>query len=113
MPIYEYRCEACGHELEVLQKMSDKPLADCPACGKAALAKMVSAAGFQLKGSGWYVTDFRDKKKVKDAGKAGSGEASSAGESTSSETGDGKSRDGKAKDSKTEGSSTSTSSSEA
>ena len=60
MPIYEYRCEACGHELEALQKLSDAPLRDCPACHKAELRKRVSAAGFQLKGSGWYVTDFRN-----------------------------------------------------
>ena len=59
MPIYEYRCAACGHEQEVLQKMSDAPLTDCPVCGKPAMTKLISAAGFQLKGSGWYVTDFR------------------------------------------------------
>jgi putative FmdB family regulatory protein len=59
MPIYEYRCSSCGHELEALQKFSDAPLVTCPACGAAALQKQVSAAGFQLKGSGWYVTDFR------------------------------------------------------
>src|SRR3569832_2075273 len=55
MPIYEYRCEACGHALEALQKMSEAPLTDCPECGAPALKKQVSAAGFQLKGSGWYV----------------------------------------------------------
>ena len=60
MPIYEYRCGACGHELEALQKLSESPLTECPACGKARLAKLVSAAGFQLKGSGWYATDFRN-----------------------------------------------------
>jgi putative FmdB family regulatory protein len=59
MPIYEYRCDACGHKLEALQKLSDSPLTDCPTCGKARLSKLVSAAGFQLKGSGWYATDFR------------------------------------------------------
>ena len=59
MPIYEYRCSACGHELESLQKFSDAPLVTCPACGKDALTKLVSAAGFQLKGSGWYATDFK------------------------------------------------------
>ena len=59
MPIYEYRCGACGHKLEALQKLSDSPLAVCPACGKAQLSKLVSAAGFQLKGSGWYATDFK------------------------------------------------------
>ena len=60
MPIYEYRCSACGHELEALQKISESPLTECPACHAGALTKKVSAAGFQLKGSGWYVTDFRN-----------------------------------------------------
>jgi putative FmdB family regulatory protein len=60
MPIYEYRCTSCGHELEALQKLSDAPLTQCPACKASALNKKVSAAGFQLKGSGWYVTDFRN-----------------------------------------------------
>lgn len=90
MPIYEYRCGACGHEFEVMQKMSDQPMTDCPACGKATLSKLVSAAGFQLKGSGWYVTDFRDKKKSKDdagAGESKTAEAGSAGESKTSDTG--------------------------
>jgi putative FmdB family regulatory protein len=59
MPIYEYRCSACHHKLEALQKFSDAPLVTCPACAKDALVKQVSAAGFQLKGSGWYQTDFR------------------------------------------------------
>jgi putative FmdB family regulatory protein len=59
MPIYEYRCDACGHALEAIQKLSDAPLADCPACGKSTLKKLISAAGFQLKGSGWYQTDFK------------------------------------------------------
>ena len=59
MPIYEYRCSSCGNDLEVLQKFSDAPLVTCPSCGAAALVKQVSAAGFQLKGSGWYVTDFK------------------------------------------------------
>ena len=59
MPIYEYRCGQCSHKLETLQKFSDAPLTTCPACGKEALTKLVSAAGFQLKGSGWYQTDFR------------------------------------------------------
>jgi putative FmdB family regulatory protein len=59
MPIYEYRCGACGFQKEFLQKMSDAPLKDCPECGKASLSKMVTAAGFQLKGSGWYATDFK------------------------------------------------------
>ena len=68
MPIYEYRCSACGFQKEFLQKMSDAPLTDCPECGKATLGKMVTAAGFQLKGSGWYVTDFRQGSKPKSDG---------------------------------------------
>lgn len=66
MPIYEYRCENCGHELEALQKMSDAALTDCPECNQASLVKRVSAAGFRLKGGGWYETDFKtgDKKNV-------------------------------------------------
>ena len=59
MPIYAYRCEACGHAKDVLQKISDPLLTTCPACGAEAFTKQVTAAGFQLKGSGWYVTDFR------------------------------------------------------
>jgi putative FmdB family regulatory protein len=59
MPIYEYRCSTCGHQLEVLQKLSEPRLTGCPECGKPTLAKLLSAAGFQLKGSGWYATDFK------------------------------------------------------
>ena len=59
MPIYEYRCSACGHQKDHLQKMSDAPLTTCPACGTENYAKQISAAGFQLKGSGWYATDFK------------------------------------------------------
>lgn len=59
MPIYAYRCAACGHAKDVLQKMSDEPLTVCPQCGAGSFAKQLTAAGFQLKGSGWYVTDFR------------------------------------------------------
>ena len=59
MPIYAYKCESCGHSKDVLQKMSDAPLTQCPACGKDSFAKQVTAAGFQLKGSGWYATDFK------------------------------------------------------
>ncbi|MGC1176272.1 FmdB family zinc ribbon protein, partial [Polaromonas sp.] len=59
MPIYAYKCESCGHSKDVLQKMSDAPLTDCPQCGAPAFKKQLTAAGFQLKGSGWYVTDFR------------------------------------------------------
>lgn len=63
MPIYEYQCTACGHRFDKLQKISDAPLADCPSCNQPKLHKLVSAAGFQLKGNGWYVTDFRDQGK--------------------------------------------------
>ena len=60
MPIYAYRCQDCGHEVEVLQKVSDAPLTACPACQHPSLIKKVTAAGFQLKGSGWYATDFKN-----------------------------------------------------
>jgi putative FmdB family regulatory protein len=63
MPIYEYQCEACGHYLETLQKISDPPLTDCHKCGKPALKKLVSAAAFRLKGGGWYETDFKTGEK--------------------------------------------------
>ena len=102
MPIYEYRCAACGHELEALQKLSDAPMTVCPACRKSELKKLVSAAGFQLKGSGWYVTDFRnsgtkpaakEKPATGDAATSGNGNAgaasandASAGEAPKSET---------------------------
>jgi putative FmdB family regulatory protein len=66
MPIYEYRCGACGQEHEALQKVSEPPLTECPACGKPALQKLLSAAGFQLKGSGWYATDFKGGAKKPD-----------------------------------------------
>jgi len=68
MPIYAYRCESCGFAKDVLQKISDPVLTDCPECGQAKFQKQVTAAGFQLKGSGWYVTDFRDGKGGKPAG---------------------------------------------
>ena len=67
MPIYAYRCTTCGHAKDVLQKMSDPLLSVCPACGASTFAKQVTAAGFQLKGSGWYVTDFRGDKSAKPA----------------------------------------------
>jgi putative FmdB family regulatory protein len=94
MPIYEYRCGKCQHKLEALQKFSDAPLSTCPACGEPALAKLVSAAGFQLKGSGWYQTDFRGNGSAKpdkaEGGKAeggkAEGEKSGAGEPAKPET---------------------------
>jgi putative FmdB family regulatory protein len=88
MPIYAYKCSSCGHEMDVLQKISDAPLADCPACGAAAFSKQLTAAGFQLKGSGWYATDFKNGSAKPDArpdakpadGKTDSGEARPAAE---------------------------------
>ena len=86
MPIYEYECQACGHRLEALQRLSDDPLTDCPECGEARLVKLVSAASFQLKGTGWYVTDFRDKGKKKQkqesGGKGGSASSDASGSSS-------------------------------
>lgn len=66
MPIYEYKCDNCDHRLEKLQKISDEPAKTCPECGKDTLRKLVSAAAFKLKGTGWYETDFKDKKPKKD-----------------------------------------------
>ena len=82
MPIYEYRCSACGHQDEFLQKVSDPAITECPACGKPALQKLLSAAGFQLKGSGWYATDFKGSKPAEKKGEAKSetkGEAKGEG----------------------------------
>lgn len=67
MPIYEYQCGKCGHLLEAFQKFSDAPLTDCPECHQPALSKQISATSFQLKGTGWYATDIRDKGKPKPA----------------------------------------------
>ncbi|HIF53929.1 MAG: zinc ribbon domain-containing protein [Methylococcales bacterium] len=70
MPIYEYQCQACGDEHEALQKMSAEPLVECPACNKPELTKKISAAGFRLKGNGWYETDFKGGSAKKEAGSA-------------------------------------------
>ena len=77
MPIYAYRCEACGFAKDVLQKMSDAPLTECTACGKPAFKKQVTAAGFQLKGSGWYVTDFRGGQSASAASESGAASTTS------------------------------------
>ena len=74
MPIYAYKCESCGFAKDILRKMSDAPLSDCPQCGKASFKKQLTAAGFQLKGSGWYVTDFRSGNNGSGAAKAADGE---------------------------------------
>ncbi|GAB4115903.1 MAG: zinc ribbon domain-containing protein [Wenzhouxiangellaceae bacterium] len=79
MPIYEYQCKACGEKMEKLQKISDPVLLDCPLCGKSALQKMVTAAGFRLKGSGWYETDFKTEGKRNLAGDQESSDTASAG----------------------------------
>ncbi|WP_444994716.1 FmdB family zinc ribbon protein [Aliikangiella sp. IMCC44359] len=79
MPIYEYKCNACDHRLEKLQRMSDEPLKDCPECDAPELAKLVSAAGFRLTGTGWYETDFKNKKSPSsDASTSSSSSASSS-----------------------------------
>lgn len=86
MPIYEYRCESCGHHLEVLQKLSDAPLTDCPGCNKPQLRKQISAVGFRLKGGGWYETDFKSggKKNLAAGDAAGSSSTASADSGASS-----------------------------
>ncbi|GAB6047829.1 zinc ribbon domain-containing protein [Methyloparacoccus murrellii] len=87
MPIYEYQCKACGHEMEAFQRLSDDPLKECPACGDLELTKLVSAAGFRLKGGGWYETDFKGKQDKKrnlagDTGSSGGDAGKGAGSST-------------------------------
>ena len=89
MPIYAYKCSSCGHTQDVLQKLSDAPLTDCPVCGTASYSKQVTAPQFQLKGSGWYVTDFRggniaekDKKDTKDSKADGKTEPAKADANT-------------------------------
>jgi putative FmdB family regulatory protein len=79
MPIYEYRCGSCGHQEEFLQKVSDPPLTDCTECGKPTFSKMVTAAGFHLKGSGWYATDFKNKAGAPAKKDSAAGESKSEG----------------------------------
>ena len=86
MPIYEYRCEACQHELEALQKISDEPLVVCPKCNASALRKQVSAAGFRLKGGGWYETDFKSGSKKNVVGDSSSASSGDSGGSSSAPT---------------------------
>ncbi|WP_028603151.1 FmdB family zinc ribbon protein [Ottowia thiooxydans] len=82
MPIYAYKCSSCGYAKDVLQKMSDTPLSVCPECGASAFSKQVTAAGFQLKGSGWYVTDFRGGSQAASSSEGGS-KSSDSGKSDS------------------------------
>lgn len=84
MPIYEYRCENCGHEKEAIQKFSDEPLTDCPECQKPALKKRVSAPSFRLSGSGWYETDFKTGNKKNLSGDKGSNEGGSTDKNSNS-----------------------------
>jgi len=87
MPIYAYRCAACGHAKDVLQKMSDPVLSTCPACGAEAFSKQVTAAGFQLKGSGWYATDFKGGGSAATSAAATGAKAADAAPAGSSDTG--------------------------
>ena len=97
MPIYEYECHVCGHRLEKLQKISDQPLTDCPACEEPGLRKLVSAVAFRLSGSGWYETDFKDEKSRRNLAK----DDDKAGESDSAKTSGDKDK-GKDKEAKTD-----------
>lgn len=87
MPTYEYQCGACGHRMEAFQKMSEEPLKDCPECHKDQLEKLISASGFQLKGGGWYLTDYSSKNKK--SGSDSSNKASPAKEKTDSSSSSG------------------------
>ena len=107
MPIYAYRCSSCGFQNDHLQKMSDPLLTDCPECGKPAYQKMLTAAGFQLKGSGWYATDFKGGSTGAPAPATGGAAAASADKSG----GDSVSKDGSSKDSSSKDSSSKDSSS--
>lgn len=101
MPFYEYQCQACDHRVEVLQKISDAPLVSCPECNEPALKKLISAAGFRLKGTGWYETDFKNsgRKPAKDEAGTGGVETKGAGEPSGS-TESGKSGNDKSGDTK-------------
>ena len=88
MPIYAYKCGSCGHAKDVLQKVSDAPLTTCPACGAEAFSKQITAAGFQLKGSGWYATDFRSSGGAAAKPAEGAGEAKPADKSSESKPAD-------------------------
>jgi putative FmdB family regulatory protein len=100
MPIYEYRCSSCGHELEKLQRMSEAPLTDCPACDKSTLRRLMSASGFRLKGSGWYETDFKKDNKRNVVDKPAEGEGKATKKEDSSQPAESKASDTPKKDSK-------------
>lgn len=108
MPIYEYQCNDCEHKLEVLQKMSDQLLQECPDCGKQSLRKLVSAAAFRLSGSGWYETDFKDKKEQKNLFKSdnkpksdGDSKTATSADSKKSDSSDNKKAESKSTESST------------
>ena len=86
MPIYAYKCASCGHAKDVLQKVSDPALTDCPECGKATFAKQLTAAGFQLKGSGWYATDFKGSASSAPAASSSDSQSESSGGDTATAT---------------------------
>ena len=88
MPIYEYRCDSCGYQKEHLRKISDPQLTTCPSCGKESYTKLLSAAGFQLKGNGWYATDFRGGSGGTSAPATGAAAAAAAPESSTASGGD-------------------------
>lgn len=100
MPFYEYRCDACGHQLEALQKISDAPLLYCPECGEARLKKLVSKSAFRLKGAGWYATDFKNSGAPQDKDGGGKSEGAGAKDAHQSAASNDKSGDAK-KESKT------------
>ena len=100
MPIYAYKCGSCGHAKDVLQKISDAPLTTCPACGAEAFGKQITAAGFQLKGSGWYVTDFRNN--ASSTASSTKSDAKSDSKPAESGSGDSKPADGGSSTAKTD-----------
>ena len=102
MPIYEYRCEACGRQHEALQKISDKPLRACPYCSRRALKRLMSAPRFRLKGAGWYETDFKSDKETKRNLAESGGDAASASAGDGAGDGTGKSAGEKSADAKVE-----------
>ena len=106
MPIYEYQCQSCGHELEAIQKMSDSALTDCPQCNESALKKRISAAGFRLSGKGWYETDFKNSGKPPGAKSDSEGSSTTKSADTGSSKGTGETTSGDSSATKTGDSST-------
>ena len=94
MPTYEYQCTACGHHLEAFQKMTDAPLSECPKCHQNALSKQISAAGFQLKGTGWYKTDYVNKPKPAEGASEKTAKSTETGTKTDGSTSSGSSQSG-------------------